>query len=96
MGVQRDEAIPVRSMFGLFIDKDFVEIGVSQDGVLAVAYNQSGDIGFGKRPSQGPNRRGAKENIADIIIAYNQNSLDLGKRNRGLCQRPALVDSEVE
>ena len=83
-------------MFGLFIDKDFVEIGVSQDGVLAVAYNQCGDIRFGKGFAQRPNRRGAAENIADIIIAYNQNSLDLGKRNRGLCQRPALVDSEVE
>ena len=83
-------------MFGLFIDKDFVEIGVSQHGVLAVPYNQCGDIGFGKGFAQRPNRRGTAENIADIIIAYNQNSPDLGKRNRGLCQRPALVDSEVE
>ena len=88
--------IPVRPMFGLFIDKDFVQIGVSRDGVLAVPYNQCGDIRFGKGLTQRPNRGGTAEDIADIIIAYNQNAPDLGERDRGLCQRPALMDSEVE
>jgi hypothetical protein len=46
--VEREEPASVRPMFCLFIDEDFIEIRVSQDGVLAVANNQGGDIGFGK------------------------------------------------
>jgi hypothetical protein len=74
--VERTEPISVWTMFCLFIDKDFGEIGVSQGGVLFVAYNQGGNIGFGKRLPQRPDRGSATENITDIIISDNQNAMN--------------------
>ena len=83
-------------MLCLFIDEDFIEVRVSRNGVLTVAHDQSRNISFREGPPQSPDGGGGAEDVANIIIAYNQNFLNLAWLKRGLSQRPAPVNSKVK
>jgi hypothetical protein len=83
-------------MFGLFVNEDLVEVGISRDGILAVTNHQSGQVSARKGITQRPDGGSATEDIAHVVVPNDQNPLDPIRRKRGPFQGPTLVNSDVE